>query len=118
MKVNNEQLLCLCLQGKTQTEIAKALKMTKAQICRRMNTPQFKTMLAEYRKKVLDGTVTYLTANVQKATATLVRLTDSENEFIQLHSASKIIGLAHEWGITNDLLADIEELKQKQNEEL
>ncbi len=111
-KADDKTLLALCLTGRTQTQIAKELHMTKAQVCRRINTQAFQDMLAEYRNKVLDGVLTDLIAHSQKAVLTLVNLLDDDSPFIQLQAASKILQLAQDYGIQKDLLRDIELWKQ------
>lgn len=111
-KVDDKTLLSLCLTGKTQTQIAKELGMTKAQISRRVNTEQFQAMLSDYRKRVLDGVLTDLTANAQKSVQTLVELLDCENPFVQLKAACKILSMAQEYGIQQELMREIEELKE------
>ena len=116
-KVDDKTLLALCLTGKTQTEIARTLGMTKAQICRRINTEDFQTMLSQYRKRVLDGILTDLTANAQKSVLTLVKLLDNENPFVQFNAASKILSMAQEYGIQKDLMRDIEDLKRLKADE-
>ncbi len=116
MKVDNDTLLFLCLSGKTQTQIAKELGMTKTQVCRRMKTDTFQELLSTYRKKVLDGVLTELTANAHKSVETLVELLDDSNSFARLQSACKILALAQEYGIQKDLLQDIEEWKQQQKD--
>ena len=116
-KVDDKTLLALCLTGKTQTEIARTLGMTKAQICRRINTEDFQTMLSQYRKRVLDGILTDLTANAQKSVKTLVKLLDNENPFVQFNAASRILSMAQEYGIQKDLMCDIEDLKRLKADE-
>ena len=110
-KVDDKTLMGLCLSGKAQVQIAKELGMTKAQICRRINTPEFKELLSEYRNKMLDGILTDLTVHSQKAVKTLVNLLDSDNPFCQLQAACKILTLSQEYGIQHDLLTEIEKLK-------
>ena len=116
-KVDDKTLLALCLSGKTQTQIAQELHMTKTAICRRVNTDDFQTMLSDYRKRVLDGILTSLTANAQKSVDTLVSLLDNDNPFVQLQAACKILSMAQEVGIQKDLYRDIEELKRQQEAE-
>lgn len=111
-KADDKTLLALCLTGHTQSQIAKELGMTKAQVCRRINTQAFQELLAEYRNKVLDGVLTDLVAHSQKAVLTLVGLLDDDSPFIQLQAASKILQLAQDYGIQKDLLRDIELWKQ------
>ena len=111
-KIDDNTLLAMCLAGQTQTQIANELGMTKAQICRRINTDEFQTMLSQYRKRVLDGILTDLTANAQKSVKTLVKLLDNKNPFVQFNAASKILSMAQEYGILKDLMRDIDELKR------
>lgn len=116
-KLKDEDLLLLMLSGKSQTVIAKELGVTKATITRRIHTPEFADMLAQYRKKVLDGVITDLTTNAQKSVATLVQLLDNENPYIQLQAACKILQLTQDYSLQHDLLKDIEEIKQAQQEQ-
>lgn len=116
-KVDDKTLLALCLTGKTQTQIAKELGMTKAQICRRINTDDFQTMLSDYRKKVLDGVLTDLTAHAQKSVQTIVQLLDNENPYIQLQAACKILSMSQDYGIQKDLMRDIEAWKEARESE-
>ena len=116
-KVDDKTLLAMCLTGQTQTQMAKELGMTKAQICRRINTDDFQTMLSQYRKRVLDGILTDLTANAQKSVKTLVKLLDNRNAFVQFNAASKILSMAQEYGIQKDLMRDIEDLKRLKADE-
>ena len=116
-KVDDKTLLALCLTGKTQTQIAKELGMTNAQICRRINTDDFQTMLSDYRKRVLDGVLTDLTAHAQKSVKTIVRLLDNENPYIQLQAACKILSMSQDYGIQKDLMRDIEAWKEARENE-
>ena len=116
-KVDDKTLLALCLTGKTQTQIAKELGMTKVQICRRINTDDFQTMLSDYRKKVLDGVLTDLTAHAQKSVKTIVQLLDNENPYIQLQAACKILSMSQDYGIQKDLMRDIEAWKEARENE-
>lgn len=113
-KVDDKQLLALCLSGYRQTDIARELKMTPAAVSRRINKPAFQDMLAEYRKRVIAGAMTELTANTQKSVNTLVELLEDESSFIRLKASSKILELAQEYSVQNDIMRDIEEWKQAQ----
>lgn len=116
VKVDNDTLLYLCLSGKTQTEIAKELGMSKTQVNRRIKDDDFQELLSAYRKRVLDGVLTELTAYTHKSVETLVALLDDTNSFARLQSACKILSLAQEYGIQKDILQDIEEWKQQQKD--
>ena len=111
MKVDDSTLLAMCLSGATQAHIAEELGMTKAQICRRVNAPDFQNVLAEYRKKIIDSTLTELSSNAQKSVQTLVQLLDCDNPSIRLQAASKLISFAQEYSLQHDILHDIEKLK-------
>ena len=113
MKVDDQQLLAMVLSGQTQTEIAKALNMTKGQVSRRVNSDNFQGLLSEYRKKVLDGVLTSLIANSQKAVNKICSLLDSENEYLAFQSAVKVLSMAQDYGIQKDLLIDIQMMKQQ-----
>lgn len=110
-KVDDKTLLCMCLTGKTQTAIAKELGMTKVQICKRVNTPEFQALLSDYRKRIIDGVLTDLVAHSQKAVKTLVALLDDKSAFVRLNAACRIISITQDFTVQRDLLADIEKLK-------
>ena len=112
MKVDDSTLLTMCLGGATQAQIADELGMTKAQICRRVNSPDFQNVLADYRKRVLDGVLTDLTANSQKCVQTLSELLDNDNPSIRLQASCKILSLSQEYALQRDILRDIEALKE------
>ena len=114
-KVSDTTLLSLILTNNSQTQIAEQLGMTKAQICRRIKEPAFQSMLAEYRKKVLDGVLTALTSNSYRSVNTLVELLEDDNPYIRYQAASKILSLSQEYGMQHDILRQIDELKEAQS---
>ena len=116
-KLKDEDLLLLMLSGKSQTVIAKELGVTKATICRRVHTPEFAEMLSHYRKKIIDGVCTDLATNAQKSVNTLVQLLDEDNPNVRFNAASKILQLTQDYSLQNDLMKDIEEIKQAQQEQ-
>ncbi len=113
-KVDDATLLSLVLTNNSQTQIAETLGMTKAAICRRIKSPTFQDLLADYRKRVLDGVLTALTSNAYRSVDTLVELLDDDNPYIRYQSASKILSLSQEFGVQYDLLRQIENIKQSQ----
>ena len=112
MKVSNEELLAMMLSGQTQSVISRTLNMSKQAVCERVNKPEFQSMLHDYRKKVLDSAYADLTANIRKAVDTLCGLMDSKNEFVRYSASTKIIQTAMDFAIAQDLMKDVEELKQ------
>ena len=116
-KLKDEDLLLLMLSGKSQTVIAKELGVTKATITRRVHTPEFAEMLAQYRKKALDACMTDLTTNAQKSVSTLVQLLDEDNPNVRFNAASKILQLTQDYSLQTDLMRDIEEIRQAQQEQ-
>lgn len=116
-KLKDDDLLLLMLSGKSQTVIAKELGVTKATITRRVHTPEFAEMLAQYRKKALDACMTDLTTNAQKSVSTLVQLLDEDNPNVRFNAASKILQLTQDYSLQTDLMRDIEEIRQAQQEQ-
>jgi hypothetical protein len=117
MKASNEELLAMMLSGQTQADIARELGMTKQQVCRRVNTPQFQDMLSMHRQKVIDSVFANLTANTKKAADTLVKLLDDKNPFVQYNSACKILSTVQDISLMKDLMKDIADLKEAQQAE-
>ena len=117
MKISNETLLCMVLSGKSQADIAREMGMSKEQVCRRVNAPDFQDLLAEYRKKMVDNVYVDLTANAQKAVTVLVDLLDDSNPFVRYNSACKILSALQDYSIQQDLMKSIEELKEHQRAE-
>lgn len=115
-KLKDEDLLRMMLSGKSQTAIANELGVTKTTITRRVHTSEFQEMLSEYRKRIIDGVVTDLTANAQKSVQTLVQLLDEESPTVRLNAACKILQLTQDYTIQSDLMREIESIKQAQQE--
>lgn len=106
-KIPDDVLLTYVLANMPQVQIAKELHMTKAQINRRIKTPEFQELLSEYRRKILDGNIAYLTANVRKAVQTLVELLDDDNPFVRLKASTQIISMAQDVSIQNEIMSKI-----------
>lgn len=115
-KVDNTAILNLYLAGRTQTDIATELNLTKATVCRRMKTDSFQKMLKEARAKAFEDTANTMVAMAHDATAVLRDLLHSENEWIRLNSSIKIINLASELYTATDIMQEIQELKESLSE--
>lgn len=116
-KVKDEDLLYLCLCGKTQKEISKALRITPATVNRRINTPQFKDMLSDYRNKAIENVLTNLTAVAGKAVSTLTELLDDNSPYIRLKACSKVLELVQDYNLQTDIIRDVEDLKARKEKE-
>lgn len=116
-KIDDKTLLYLMLTGKSQADIAKMLNMTRTQICRRVNTPEFRKILSEYRTKMIDGILSELSINALKAVNVLVELLDSDNDFVRFNASSKILSLVQDYNLQNDLLHELEEIKESQKQQ-
>ena len=116
-KIDDKTLLYLMLTGKSQADIAKMLNMTRTQICRRVNTQEFRKILSEYRTKMIDGILSELSINALKAVNVLVELLDSDNDFVRFNASSKILSLVHDYNLQNDLLHELEEIKESQKQQ-
>ena len=114
MKVSNEELLALCLSGKSQRQIAKELGMTQAQVCKRMNRPEFQERLSECRKQQLDNVLGSLMRSSMKAVETLTAILDDKNVFARYSAASRILALVQDYSVQRDLLTELEKLKEMQ----
>ena len=117
MKIDNETLLAKLLSGQSQADIARELGMSKVQVCRRVNTEEFQSMLSDYRQRVLDGVYADLNANARKAVDVLVSLLDDPNAFVRYNAACKILNSVQEYGLQRDLMKDIQDLKESQQAE-
>lgn len=112
MKATDDQLLSMMLSGQSQADIARELNMSKQQVCRRVNTEEFQSLLSQYRRKILDSVYADLTANARKAVDVLVQLLDNPNPFVQYNAACKILNTLADYSVAQDLFRDIEELKE------
>ena len=114
-KVSDELLLTELLSGRSQRQIAKELGITQVTVSRRIRDPAFASQLSSYRKQILDATVTGLTVNIGEAVDVLVELLRHDSASIRLNAASKILQIAQEYSLQNDLLREIEQIKQEQD---
>lgn len=114
-KLDDISLLRLCLEGKTQSQIAKEYGLSISQVCRRINAPKFQEQLSQHRKAILDSVLSTLTHASSEAVKALVDLLQSENGYLRFSAASRILSLVQDLCIQNDLLKQIEAIKKSQN---
>lgn len=111
-KLNNEQLLTAYVQnGFNLSETAKALGVCRQTVAKRVQTPEFQELLTEYRKNLFQQSSQELLEATTKASRTLVKLLSSENENIRLQSAVKILNIANDTTVIDDLETELENLK-------
>lgn len=115
-KIRDEDLLPLMLSGKSQVAIAEELGVTRAAVCNRVNDPDFVEVLAQYRRRILDGIVTDLTSSAQKCVATLEQLLDDDSSSIRLSAASKILSLVQDYSIQHDLLRTVDRIDRERED--
>lgn len=114
MKVSNDELLTLCLSGLSQREIATKLGMSQPQVCRRMNKPEFQSLLADHRKKAVDSAMASLVNASTEAVAVLVELMKDKNPFARFSAASRILALTQDYTVQKDLISEVERIKEEQ----
>ena len=112
-KLNNEDLLITYIGNSfNQTKTAKALGTTKQTINRRVKSPEFQKLLRDYRKALFRESSQILLENTLRASRTLSRLLDSQNENIKLQSACKILNLSADYTTLDDLEQELNSLKE------
>lgn len=113
MKINNEELLTAYVSNNfNQTKTAKALGTTKQTINRKVKSPEFQELLQNYRKALFRESSQILLENSVKASRTLAKLLDSQNENIKLQSACKILNLSNDYTTIDDLETELNSLKE------
>lgn len=88
--LNEKQLICiksLLLEGKTQKEIAKDIKVSEQTICEWKKDNEFKEELHKQMKE-------YFSVLAVKAQKCLNKLLDSQNEYIQLQAIKDVLDRA------------------------
>lgn len=118
MKISNEEILVSYLEnGFNLSETAKALGVCRQTVAKRVQTPEFQELLTEYRKKLFQQSSQILLENTLRASKALVKLLSSENENIRLQSAVKILNIANDTTVIDDLQQELNSLKEIINKE-
>jgi len=117
-KLNNEDLLISYVSsGFNQTKTAKALGTTKQTINRRVKSPEFQELLQNYRKNLFQQSSQILLENTLRASKTLSKLLASSSENVRLQSAVKILNIANDTTVIDDLQQELNSLKEIINKE-
>lgn len=112
-KLNNEQLLTAYVQnGFNLSETAKALGVCRQTVAKRVQTPEFQELLTIYRKNLFQSASQQLLEATTKSSATLIKLLNSKNENIRLQSAVKILNIANDTTVIDDLEQELNSLKE------
>ena len=105
-KISNEELLVAYLRsGFNLSETAKALGVCRQTVAKRFNSNEFQSA----SQQLLEATT--------KSSATLIKLLNSKNENIRLQSAVKILNIASDTTVIDDLEQELNSLKEIINKE-
>lgn len=111
-KINNEQLLMTYISsGFNLTKTAQKLNLCRQTVAKRVNSDQFQELLTVYRKNLFQSASQQLLEATTKSSATLIKLLNSKNENIRLQSAVKILNIASDTTVIDDLETELENLK-------
>lgn len=117
-KLNNEQLLTAYVSsGFNLTRTAQQLNICRQTVAKRVQTPEFQALLTEYRKNLFQESSQILLENTLRASKTLARLLNSSNENVRLQSAVKILNIASDTTVIDDLQQELNSLKEIINKE-
>jgi hypothetical protein len=111
MAVNNELLIAELASGKSYEAVAQLTGVSKSTIVRRMKTPAFRSKVRQTRALVLERTLGHLSKGSAESAITLRNLLRSSSEKIKLGAAVAILNAERRFLETEDLTADVEDLK-------
>ena len=112
-KISDDDLLLALLTTESQTAAAKQLGCSKVTISRRIQDPQFKEKLNLYRRTLLDTVSNKLVQSTSKAVDVLIALLDSESESTRYNTASKILSIAQDFIVQEDIMQRLDKLEQQ-----
>lgn len=117
-KLNNEQLLTAYVSsGFNLTKTAQKLNLCRQTVAKRINSDEFQELLTVYRKNLFQSASQQLLEATTKSSATLIKLLNSKNENIRLQSAVKILNIANDTTVIDDLQQELNSLKEIINKE-
>lgn len=118
MKISNDEILVAYLRsGFNLSETAKTLGVCRQTVAKKIQTPEFQKQLTEYRKNLFQSASQQLLEATTKSSATLIKLLDSSNENVRLQSAVKILNIANDTTVIDDLEQELNSLKEIINKE-
>lgn len=118
MKIDNEKLLISYVEnGFNLSKTAQQLNICRQTVAKRVQTPEFQELLQNYRKTLFQSASQNLLENTQSASTALVKLLKSKNENIRLQSAVKILNIASDTTVFDDLQQELNSLKEIINRE-
>lgn len=118
MKIDNEQLLTTYIEnGFNLTKTAQKLNLCRQTVAKRVQTPEFQKQLTEYRHTLFRSASQILLENTLRASKTLARLLNSQSENIKLQTAVKILNIASDTTVFDDLQQELNSLKEIINRE-
>lgn len=118
MKISNEEILVSYLEnGFNLSETAKALGICRQTVAKKIQTPEFQKQLTDYRKNLFQSASQQLLEATTKASKTLSKLLNSQSENIRLQSAVKILNIASDTTVIDDLQQELNSLKEIINKE-
>lgn len=117
-KIDNEKLLISYVQnGFNLSKTAQQLNICRQTVAKKVQTPEFQKQLTEYRKNLFQSASQNLLESTQSASRTLIKLLNSKNENIRLQSAVKILNIASDTTVIDDLEQELNSLKEIINRE-
>lgn len=112
-KIDNKDLLIAYLEsGFNLSETAKALGLCRQTVAKKVSTSEFQEELSRYRKHLFQQSSQLLLEATTKSSATLIKLLNSKNENIRLQSAVKILNIASDTTVFDDLQQELNSLKE------
>ena len=110
-KIDNDQLLTAYVSsGFNLSKTAQKLNLCRQTVAKKVQTPEFQKQLSEYRKNLFQSASQQLLEATTKSSATLIKLLDSSNENVRLQSAVKILNIASDTTVIDDLQQELNSL--------
>jgi transcriptional regulator with XRE-family HTH domain len=113
MATANETLIAHLAAGKSYAAVAELTGISKNTILRRMRNSSFRRKVREARADVLERALGHLARAATEAAITLRNLLRSDSAKIKLGAARAILQAECRFRESEDLAADIEDLKQQ-----